>query len=478
MENEIQESIVSFLGHQFGAEKFSPRITYLELEKLFAPFKQQISALGAKIISITGTNGKGETAYTLSSLVTGLGLKCATWTSPHIVYPSERLKMNSCDIGGQRFRQLIQKTADILGPNFTQLSYYEFLFFCFAQYVILERPEVLILEVGLGGRLDAINLCDADCVLVTSLGRDHTEFLGPDYRSILHEKIQLARQNGLVISNLSSQYFNELLIGEQQELKFKLWPLGLEIKGQSPANGSDWPYYKANRYLALAALQWLIHCRDKGPGVGPFQSVSFDQLDLLYKKMESSFLTYNSRREMVTYNGKGLIFIGAHNLEGMRVLGPLIKDELFQGSKQARAINCFVSFSKRPDSEIRAMVKILLNQERVNGIYITGFNHPKAASLNQLQKIFQDLIQHDVSETVKKRLIWVEDWRSFLKNEEPLKQTGIKDEGFGQKLSEENFSRENWLVAGSYYFIGEVKKFIGSSHSLGDPSAFDVGARC
>ena len=143
------------------------------------------------VISVGGTNGKGSTCAMIESIARHAGYRTALYMSPHLVHFEER-----CLIDGR------MADAATLLPHFEAveaargditLTYFEFTTLAILRAFVHARPDVVILEVGLGGRLDAVNAFDADCAVVTGIALDHTEYLGPDRESIGREKAGIFR---------------------------------------------------------------------------------------------------------------------------------------------------------------------------------------------------------------------------------------------------------------------------------------------
>lgn len=156
----------------------------------------------ARVITVAGTNGKGTTCAFLENAlleehVEDKALSVAVYSSPHIEHFNERLRINRIDIDDQPFIKAFEKIE--LARADISLSYYEYT--TLAAFLILMeiKPDIIILEVGLGGRLDATNIIDADVAVVTSIDLDHQSFLGNDRESIGFEKAGIFRENQHII---------------------------------------------------------------------------------------------------------------------------------------------------------------------------------------------------------------------------------------------------------------------------------------
>lgn len=151
----------------------------------------------AKIIIVAGTNGKGTFVTTLEALLLKAGCRVGTYTSPHIVHYNERIRINGVESADavlcETFEKIDHARAEI------SLTYFEF--GTLAAFLLLAEAELdyWILEVGMGGRLDAVNILDPDIAVITSISMDHENWLGSTRELIGAEKAGIIRKNGLVI---------------------------------------------------------------------------------------------------------------------------------------------------------------------------------------------------------------------------------------------------------------------------------------
>ncbi|HXW10358.1 MAG TPA: bifunctional tetrahydrofolate synthase/dihydrofolate synthase [Steroidobacteraceae bacterium] len=143
------------------------------------------------VVTVGGTNGKGSTVALLDALLRAAGHRVGTFTSPHLVDYRERIRMDGVKAGATALVAAFERIADALGPD--SLTYFEFN--TLAALLLFERADLdaLVLEVGLGGRLDAVNVVDADVAIVASVGLDHMDYLGTDEESIGREKAGIFR---------------------------------------------------------------------------------------------------------------------------------------------------------------------------------------------------------------------------------------------------------------------------------------------
>ncbi len=158
-----------------------------------------IGKIARQVITVAGTNGKGSTVAAYEAWLRHAGYSVASYTSPHLLQYNERIKRNLQPIGDEElceaFAAVEQARAD------TALTYFEYGTLAALYCMQCWQPDFAILEVGLGGRLDAVNLVDADLVHLTPIGLDHQAWLGDDRESIGFEKAGVLRQGIDVVLN-------------------------------------------------------------------------------------------------------------------------------------------------------------------------------------------------------------------------------------------------------------------------------------
>lgn len=156
-----------------------------------------LRALGCTVITVGGTNGKGSTVATLVSICRAAGLRVGSYTSPHLVHFNERICIDGNPVDDTVLVAAFEKVRAAQGD--VSLTYFEFT--TLAAFLIFREAglAVAVLEVGLGGRLDAVNLVDADVAVVTSIGIDHTEYLGDTRELIAIEKAGIFRAGHVAV---------------------------------------------------------------------------------------------------------------------------------------------------------------------------------------------------------------------------------------------------------------------------------------
>lgn len=149
------------------------------------------------VIIVGGTNGKGSTCAMLESILLRAGYRVGLYTSPHILHFNERMRINGQSATDAELMDVFSKLDGVRGD--VSLSYFEFTTLAAMQLFADAKLDAVIFEVGLGGRLDAVNVLDADVAIVTSVDIDHTEYLGDTREKIGFEKAGIFRAGKIAI---------------------------------------------------------------------------------------------------------------------------------------------------------------------------------------------------------------------------------------------------------------------------------------
>ena len=199
-------------------------------------------------VLIAGTNGKGSTASTLASILTEAGQRTGLYTSPHLKRPNERIRIGSpetsSDIADSDFARLYFRVHDagqelVLSGRLPQLpSYFEILTALAFLYFAENKIDIAVLEVGMGGRLDATNVVDPLLSIVTDISLDHMEWLGPTITDIAREKAGILRRAGTMITLPQHPEANQVL----GEVAVDLDVRGVSAVPYLPAAGTSGPY--------------------------------------------------------------------------------------------------------------------------------------------------------------------------------------------------------------------------------------------
>jgi len=179
----------------------NPESIQLGLERVQQVYvKLNIEKIADRVITVAGTNGKGSTVAYYETWLNNSGYRVASYTSPHLIKYNERIKLNLQPVSDDSLCEAFAVIDEVRGN--VPLTYFEFGTLAALYLINRFKPDVAILEVGLGGRLDAVNIIDADIAHLTPIGLDHQDWLGDSVDSIAYEKAGILRQNGKVICNM------------------------------------------------------------------------------------------------------------------------------------------------------------------------------------------------------------------------------------------------------------------------------------
>lgn len=151
-------------------------------------------------IEVAGTNGKGSSSALIASALNFSGLKTGLYTSPHLHSFTERIRVNDKNVDESILVQSFNRVYDVKGE--VELTYFEYTTLAALVYFDLQKVDAMVLEIGLGGRQDAVNIIDADIALICSVGLDHTHILGNTIKKIAYEKAGIIKKDKKVVCGL------------------------------------------------------------------------------------------------------------------------------------------------------------------------------------------------------------------------------------------------------------------------------------
>ncbi|MEO7401345.1 MAG: folylpolyglutamate synthase/dihydrofolate synthase family protein [Polaromonas sp.] len=207
-------------------ERLHPKSIDMGLERVRTVAGRMGLKFDCPVITVAGTNGKGSTCAMLEAILMEAGYRTGVYTSPHLVHFEERCRVRGDIVSASDLIANFDRVerARVLNGDEVSLTYFEFTTLAILQLLADAKLDVVILEVGLGGRLDAVNILDADCAVITSIDLDHMEFLGPDRESIGREKAGIMRAGKPVI--VSDPVPPQSIIDHAEKLGADLWRFG------------------------------------------------------------------------------------------------------------------------------------------------------------------------------------------------------------------------------------------------------------
>ena len=199
------------------------------LERVKTVADRMALKLNCPVITVAGTNGKGSTCAMLESILRQAGYRTGAFTSPHLVRFEERLRLLGETVEASELVASFKAVQSARTRNDVEISltYFEFSTLAILDVMARSNLDVAILEVGLGGRLDAVNIIDADCAVITSIDLDHTELLGSTREAIGFEKAGIIRAGRPVV--VSDPMPPQSVLDRAQALGADLWRFGVDF---------------------------------------------------------------------------------------------------------------------------------------------------------------------------------------------------------------------------------------------------------
>ena len=464
--NQIEEYILNI-------PKFRPEGSIEQTRKFYEFLGKPGKSVN--LVHVAGTNGKGSTCAYMNSVLTEAGYKVGMFTSPHLVSVRERMRINQELISEQEFVDIFSKlegkigcynqgcglivntetdiaidkdeydrgvgTVEEVSKEQEQINikeqylptFYEFLFFMAMLYFEEQNTDIIILETGLGGRLDATNVIDAPKVaVITEIGKDHMEYLGDTFEKIAEEKAGIIKSGSAVVYSGNRQEVVEVIERKAKELDvlckcmekiekedYRFVDKKIDFSfysryyGYIPISVSTCAIYQVeNVCLALAAIEEL-------------------ELKISKEAMQSGIkrCKWEGRMEEIL---PGVFLDGAHNEDGIDAFVTSVKADGCKGRR-------WLLFSAVADKEYKIMKDKLIKSDLFDYVFASPLKTARGISKDELKEIFA---QTSLENTVSDRKV------------------GISDsayEGFGKILSlkkDEDFV----YVTGSLYLVGEIKE--------------------
>ena len=250
-------TLADWLAH---CERLHPQTIDMGLERVARVAQRMALSMPCPVITVAGTNGKGSTCAMLEAVYAQSGYRTGLYTSPHLVHFEERCRVEGQSIDAADLlpafaeveaARLGKTAAD--GQGEISLSYFEFTTLAILRTLSRRSLDVVILEIGLGGRLDAVNVIDPDVSVITCIALDHTALLGPDRESIGREKAGIMRSGRPVI--VSDPMPPQSVLDRAREIDADLWRIGLDFHFAGDKQQWGWathPDRGGRRYSGLA----------------------------------------------------------------------------------------------------------------------------------------------------------------------------------------------------------------------------------
>ena len=314
--------------------------------------------LKIRTIHIAGTNGKGSTAAITESILRASGYKVGLYTSPHLLDFRERIQTNRRMIEKQQTFDLITRIKSAVEKIKIPITFFEFGTVLAFLHFNEQNTDINIIEAGLGGRLDATNLCQAEISIITSISRDHTQYLGEDLKQIAFEKACIIKESGTVFAHIPDEELFDVVNNLAKKRSADLYRLGVDFRVASEAGNEGknifsfkWGSLVLNN-LTLA-LTGSYQRDNAGLALSACLKLKEHGLDIEEKhlRMGLETVSWEGRLEKV-FSHPTVVLDCAHNEESVRNMTL----ELRKNFKFSR---CFIVLGLMQDKKIDEVIKIL-----------------------------------------------------------------------------------------------------------------------
>lgn len=353
----------------------------LGLERVI-PVAEQLGVMKpqAKVITVAGTNGKGSTTTTLAAILNAQGLNVGLYQSPHIYRFNERVKLAGQEVDDQSLIDAFVQVDQARRVCDLSLSFFEAT--TLAALVIFKQKQcdVWILEVGLGGRLDVVNVIDPDIAVITNIGLDHTDWLGDTIEKIAYEKAGIIRPHIPVIFG-GVQDLPQAIQNKADECQAKLFTVNRDYFYDYADDGQSWNFAGSGVTLKLPLGHLAIENISTAVAAILVSGLTVSQ-NAIAQGIQNAQL--QGRFEIRKIKDKTVIFDAGHNPHGVDFLLKQLQKFLECNKQYTEVVSVFSMLS---DKDIDSVIKLLKNT--VLKWKIAALTVPRAAPLEQLQAALQ-----------------------------------------------------------------------------------------
>ena len=431
------ESYAEALNFIHGRTKFKKIPTLdrmkLFLERLGNPQK------GLKYVHVTGTNGKGSSVAMLRAMLMETGRNIGSFTSPFITRFNERIALNAKPISDEDLTRFARKVEPVVqqldqelptgGP--TEFEIDTAIMFC---YFAEKQPDLVLLEVGIGGLYDSTNVITPLVSVITTVSWDHMKYLGDTLAKIAHQKAGIIKEKVPVVIGRLSPSAHQVIMEEATEKNAKVYELGKDFSAR-----------KINHNVIKAEIIYdggqLHHFRSNLGLAGDYQVensvIAITTVQIVLKKLGIPVVAADLKKRLALTQWPGrmetvineplVLLDGAHNLPGMQALVKTIHDDFSDRE-------VYVLVAILADKQYELMLGELASLGNVH-LMVTNFAGPgpQRPSANLTTTISEFKTKHPIQVA--------ENW-----------QTGFV------KLSQELAADDVMIITGSLYFVSEVRK--------------------
>ena len=350
-----------------------------------------------KTIHIAGTNGKGSVQSFIKNILVSNGYSCDAYISPHLSRFNERIVLNNKNVSDKKLLSTLEFVKKINNNN--KITFFEII--TAAAFVLFQRTnsDFLILETGLGGRLDATNVIPNKlCSIITPISYDHEEYLGKTIYKITKEKLGIVKNNHFVIIGKQKKNVNKFIKNKLSKNKnVFFYEKNFKINN---CNNNKFDFYFNKKKMSLNQPKLKgLHQIDNASIALAFSEIMYrNKLKIDFKKVKSAVknTSWPGRLEILNYNNKKIILDGSHNIDGAKKLNQFlklnkIKPVVLFGMLNNKKINFFLKLIKDQIISVLA-IKIpneknaFLENEITNKCHLLSIECSSVKNMNEALK--------------------------------------------------------------------------------------------
>jgi len=388
-------------------------------------------AADRKIVHVAGTNGKGSVCAYCASVFQAAGYKTAVFTSPHLVSVRERFVYDGEMISREDFTRIFQLVMDYVNlKKLPHPTFFEFLFFMAMLWFEEKKPDVIILETGLGGRLDATNCVPHKALtVITEIGLDHMQYLGDTVTRIAMEKAGILRTDVPCVFAGGNEESGSVIRAHAVNIDAPAYSVDLRAAAGLTFHKNFIDFCYHSRYYGYVRVS-LYTCAHYQVQNALLVLAGLDLLaDLLPVSREAiekglADAKWAGRMEEVR---PGVILDGAHNEDGTKAFLASVREDGCVGRR-------ILLYGAVSDKRYEESIRMITESRLFDRVIVTAIDTPRAASAAGLQALFSKAVPCDICES-----------------------TG---QAFDSALSMKQID-DRVYVAGSLYLVGEVKAHLG-----------------
>lgn len=391
-----------------------------------------------KVIHVAGTNGKGSVCAFTSSILGSAGYRVGMFTSPHLVKINERIRINNDIITDKEFTDIfntiMNEIEEMKTEGYTHPSFFEVVFAMAVVTFYNHKVDYAILEVGLGGRLDATNIVDSpEVCVITSIGLDHTEILGDSIELIAAEKAAIIKKNSQVVYYAKNKEVDAV------------------VRNQAEKNGIEWKSIyaicehcinitkKSNKRIDFCVRNGYYdkdvffinfvskyQCINARLAIAIIEKLNMN-LDMSVVQEGLSTCKWEGRMEQIMPN---VYLDGSHNVDGINEFIKTVNDIQFINGN-----DIYLVFSAVTEKDFDRMIKIVSQNVKFSAIIVTHIDNSRAADINEIADCFRRYlsvpvyVKEDISEAF---------------------ELGLEYKG----------EKGTLFCAGSLYLVGEITRIV------------------